>query len=96
MSFISSLSWQDLQRLREVVRKVHMANFPEHHIHPYEMDRIIEAVGPVALEQELCALIEGEKSSGVDGAVLVPADRPDMTEEEINMQKFLLNHPNGQ
>jgi hypothetical protein len=88
MSFISSLSWHDLQRLREVVRKVHMANFPEHHINPQEMDKIIEAMGPIALEEELCALIEGEKTAGVNGVQLVPGDRPDITEQESISRKW--------
>ena len=61
MSFITTLSFKDLQRLREVVRKVHMAHYREDHVSDYECDRIIDALGPGVLEWDLKRLVDGKE-----------------------------------
>lgn len=69
MSFLTTLSFQDLQRLRSVVRQVHMSNYRERHITDRECDKMIEAWGPRALEIDLRRLVDGER--------MIPLDRPD-------------------
>ena len=56
--WLGSLSFDDLQKLRQVVRKVHMKNYPASHMTEREMDRIIEAIGPRVAEKQLKALID--------------------------------------
>lgn len=51
--FLSSLRFEDLQRLREVVKRVHMKLYPAEHYTDREADRIIESLGPRILEQQL-------------------------------------------
>ena len=51
MTFINDLKHQDLLRLRRVVRKVHMKNYPENLMTDHEADRIIEAIGPEIAER---------------------------------------------
>jgi len=46
MSFIHGLSPEDLRRLREVTKAVHLRHYPQHMITDYEADRIIDALGP--------------------------------------------------
>ena len=46
MSFVHDLSPEDLRRLREVVKRVHLRHYPQHMINDYEADRIIDAFGP--------------------------------------------------
>ncbi len=60
-NWLGSLSFDDLQRLRKVVRLVHMKNYPKRQITNREMDRIIEAIGPRVAEQQLKALIDAGK-----------------------------------
>jgi hypothetical protein len=45
-SFSTALSWSDRKLLREVVKKVHLANYPEHLLNDREADRVIDAFGP--------------------------------------------------
>jgi hypothetical protein len=45
-NFLGELSVQDLRRLREIVRKVHMRYHPAELVTDYEADRIIESFGP--------------------------------------------------
>ncbi len=61
MSFITTLSFRDLERLRKVVRKVHMAHYREDHVSDYECDRIIDALGPQVLEWDLKRLVDGKE-----------------------------------
>lgn len=44
--FLSELSFQDRQRLRKVVKKVHMQHYPQEMITDREADRMIEAIAP--------------------------------------------------
>ena len=46
MSFVHDLSPEDLRRLREVVKRVHLRHYPQNMINDYEADRIIDAFGP--------------------------------------------------
>lgn len=75
MSFLTSISFQDLSRLREVVRRVHMTHYPDRHLNHIEMDRLIEALGPEILEAEIRSLVDGE--------VLIPSDMRDKVEGEV-------------
>jgi len=61
MSFITTLSFRDLERLRKVVRKVHMAHYREDQVSDYECDRIIDALGPQVLEWDLKRLVDGKE-----------------------------------
>lgn len=63
MSFLSSLSFDSLKRLRRVVKQVHMIHFPEAMVTDREADRIIDALGPAIMEDELRRAIEGGKVS---------------------------------
>ena len=55
MSFLSHLSKRDLNRLRTVVRRVHMRHIPDYMMTDRECDRIIEALGPKVAEEQLRA-----------------------------------------
>jgi hypothetical protein len=46
MSFVTGLSNEDLRRLREIVKRVHLKHYPKHMINDYEADRLIDAIGP--------------------------------------------------
>ena len=46
MSFMNELSATDRQRLRVVVRNVHLAHYPQHMLTNYECDKLIDAWGP--------------------------------------------------
>lgn len=58
-NFVGELSVQDLRRLRQIVRKVHMRYHPTELVSDYEADRIIESFGP----EVAASLIR----TGVDG-----------------------------
>lgn len=61
-SFLSSLSFADLQRLRAHVRKVHMPGWPRNAQTDRECDRIIETYGPAAAEAAKKKAIEAKLS----------------------------------
>jgi hypothetical protein len=44
--FAASLSWTDRQRLRAVVKRVHMKHYPTEMITDREADKMIEAIAP--------------------------------------------------
>ena len=52
-NWVASLSFNDLQRLRRVVRRVHLRYMPESMYSDREADRIIETLGPVVAERLL-------------------------------------------
>ena len=58
MSFLASLSYDQLQRLRRVVKQVHMAHYPTEHFTDREADKLIEALGPEVLERQLKRAID--------------------------------------
>jgi hypothetical protein len=45
-SFVAGLNMTDLQRLREIVKRVHLRNYPKHMITNFEADKLIDAIGP--------------------------------------------------
>jgi hypothetical protein len=95
MSFLTTLRYSDLQNLREVVRKVFMANYDQRHVDDRQCDMMIDALGPKILQDQLVALIDGRKEGGINGATLTPDDRPDMTEQEIAQRNIFFNIKKG-
>jgi len=91
VSFISTLSFADLQQLREVVRKVYMANFKDRHIDDFECDKMIDSLGERVLQKDLKRLIDRKHDAGVDGGFLLPDDIPDITEAESKRRKIILD-----
>lgn len=58
--WLGSLSHEDLRRLRVVVRRVHMSNYPMELMTDREADRIIESFGPdVAMKRLKVGIDEG-------------------------------------
>ena len=57
MSFIASLSYEQLQRLRAIVRKVHMAHMPDRQATLEEIDKLIVSVGEETARKMLEASI---------------------------------------
>lgn len=51
MSFINTLSWEELQMLRRIVKKVHLAYVPQDFATDKECDKLIEAIGPEIVER---------------------------------------------
>lgn len=51
MSFISTISSQDLDLLRGIVRKVHLRHVPKQHATEKECDKLIESLGPEIVER---------------------------------------------
>jgi hypothetical protein len=90
MSFLTTLSFGDLQTLREVVRKVYMANYEVRHVTDYECDKMIDALGQEVLEKEIKRLVDRRGEAGVDGGYLLPDDRPDITEAESLARRRIL------
>ena len=45
-SYSSQLSLTDRERLRQIVKRVHMRNYPTDMITDYEADKMIDAIGP--------------------------------------------------
>lgn len=46
MSFVHDLTPNDLQRLREIVKRIHLKHYPKAMVNDYEADKLIEAFGP--------------------------------------------------
>jgi hypothetical protein len=54
-----TLSWEQLQKLRQMVRKVHMREgYRTDQIDERTMDRIIEAIGPRVADEQLKKAID--------------------------------------
>jgi hypothetical protein len=51
MSFLGSLSFEDLDLLRKVVKNIHMRHFPEDLVTDHEADKVIEAFGDETCER---------------------------------------------
>jgi len=58
-SYCSRLSDSDRQKLRAVVKRVHLKNYPTEMITDYEADKMIEAIGPKTAEYLIKRHIEG-------------------------------------
>ncbi len=67
-SFLTTLSIEDIGRLRKVVKRVHMRNYPQTHCTNYEADRIIESFGP-----DVCTkMLEHAQRGGISqGKIMV-------------------------
>jgi hypothetical protein len=61
---LSALSWQDLTRLRNAVRRVHMRHYPTSHLNWQEADRIIETIGEETAQKLLKRLVDGHLTDG--------------------------------
>lgn len=61
--WLAQLRFEDLQRLRRIVRAVHMRHYPQALMTDHEADRIIEAFGPEVGEQLVKTAID---SFGLD------------------------------
>ena len=61
---LATLSWQDLTRLRNAVRRVHMRYYPLDHCTVRECDRIIETLGDATAERLLKRLVDGKLTDG--------------------------------
>jgi hypothetical protein len=62
MHFLNDISFADLQKLRTVVRKVHMTHYRDDHVNDYEADKIIATLGPETREKMIRFMVDkGEK-----------------------------------
>lgn len=52
------ITFQDRQRLRKIVKKIHFKNYPKHLITDKEADKLIEALGPKVAEDLIKKYIE--------------------------------------
>lgn len=57
-SFIAGLSFEDLQRLRAVIKAVHFRHYPTELCTDAEADKQIEALGPVTRERIIQAAVD--------------------------------------
>lgn len=49
-AYSHKLTFQDRQRLRAVVKKVHLGNYPNDKVDDYEADKLIDALGPIVCQ----------------------------------------------
>jgi hypothetical protein len=61
---LASLRYEDLMRLRAVVRRVHMKHYPLDHLTLENCDRIIETIGEQTAQRLIRKLIDGELADG--------------------------------
>lgn len=62
MSFLNSLSLKDRRRLRTIVKRVHLKNYPTHMITDYEADKLVEAFG----EETVYNMLKSNVGTNVD------------------------------
>ena len=62
MSFLKSLSLKDRRRLRTIVKRVHLKNYPTHMITDYEADKLVEAFG----EEVVYNMLKANVGTNVD------------------------------
>jgi len=60
MSFLNQLAPEDLRRLREVVKRVHLKHYPKSMVNDYEADKLIEAFGPEVAAQLVKAAVDAK------------------------------------
>lgn len=60
-SFLGRLSFHELQRLRAIVRRVHMRNYRAEFCTDRECDRMIEAMGPRVAEIMVKRAVEARR-----------------------------------
>lgn len=61
MSFLASLSYDDLRRLRQIVWNVHFSKLPGVPFNIVEADGLIEALGPEVMETMLKRAIDARE-----------------------------------
>lgn len=59
-SFSSDLNAKDLERLRKIVKQVHMKHYPGDMVSDYEADRIIDVLAPETKDYLLRRAIEAK------------------------------------
>lgn len=57
-SFLTALGVQERARLRQIVKTVHMRNYPTELITDREADRVIEVMGPITREKLIRKAVE--------------------------------------
>ena len=62
MSFLKSLSLKDRRRLRTIVKRVHLKNYPTHMNTDYEADKLVEAFG----EETIYNMLKANVGTNVD------------------------------
>ena len=62
MSLIHTISQKDRNRLRTIVKKVHLKNYTTHMITDYEADKLVEAFG----EETIYNLLKSNVGVNVD------------------------------
>ena len=58
MSYLESISLHDRKRLRDIVKKVHLSNYPTEFINNYEADKLIESFAPKVVEDMLRQFVD--------------------------------------
>jgi len=61
---LAALSYDELQKLRRVVFRVHLRHYPLEFISDREADRIIETIGEATAQRLIKRLIDGELADG--------------------------------
>jgi hypothetical protein len=64
MSFLTKLGFDDLRRLRQVVKRVHMRHYSKDHMTNDEADRIIEAFGEETMQVLLKSAVDNSIADG--------------------------------
>ena len=62
MSFLNNLYLKDRRRLRIIVKRVHLKNYPTHMITDYEADKLVEAFG----EETVYNMLKSNVGTNVD------------------------------
>ena len=62
MSFLQSISIRDRRRLRAVIKKVHLKNYPTEMITDREADKLIESFAPNVVEKFLKLGVDSGKT----------------------------------
>lgn len=63
MSFLSELRYEDLRRLRSLVKQVHMRHHPIQFMTDAEADKVIEALGPEVMMEQLAQAVDSKAIS---------------------------------
>ena len=58
MSYLETISFHDRKRLRNIVKKVHLKNYPTEFINNYEADKLIESFAPKVVEKMLKQFVD--------------------------------------
>jgi hypothetical protein len=61
-SWVGDLAYEDLQRLRSIVRRTHLHFYPAEKVTPAECDKLIEAIGPKVAEEMIQRAVDGGRA----------------------------------